>query len=70
MTTKEPSRKQIIIPINKEVANTFIKDANSHISNINHALKSIKSNILANFIHVNNKGVIISTNNIVSLSDL
>jgi len=70
MTTKELSHKQIIVPMNKEAANMYIKDANSHISNINHALKSIKSNILADFIQVDDKGVIIFTNNITFSSDL
>jgi len=70
MTTKEPSHKQIIVLMKKEAVNIYIKDMNSHISNINRALKSIKSNILADFIQVDDKGVIISTNNIASSSDL
>ena len=70
MTTKGPSRKQIIVPMNKEAANTYIKNVNSHISNINHVLKSIKSNILADFICIDDKEVIISTNNVASPSDL
>ncbi|KAL9709048.1 hypothetical protein Ac2012v2_8333 [Leucoagaricus gongylophorus] len=36
MTTKGPSCKQIIVPINKKAAYTYIKNANSHISSINH----------------------------------
>jgi len=56
--------------MNKEATNVFIKDANSYISNINCILKSIKLNILADFIYVNDKGVIISTNNSASPSDL
>ena len=70
MTTKGPSHKQIIVPMNKELANRYIKDASTHICTINHALKSIKSTIIADFISVNNKGIIISTNNIASPSDL
>jgi len=70
MTTKDPSHQQIIIPMNKEAAYTYIKDVNSHINSINHALKSIKSNILADFIHIDDKRIITSTNNIASLSDL
>ena len=70
MTTKGPSCKQIIVPINKKAAYTYIKNANSHISSINHVLKSIKSNILADFICIDNKEIIISTNNVVSSSNL
>jgi len=70
MTTKSHSCKQIIVPINKEAAYMYIKDASSHISSINCALKSIKSNILADFIHIGDKGIIISTNNVASPSDL
>jgi len=70
MITKSLSCKQIIIPINKEAANKYIKDASNHISNINQALKVIKSSIIADFICVDNKGIIISTNNVTLLSDL
>jgi len=34
MTTKGPSHKQIIVPMNKEAANMYIKDTSSHISSI------------------------------------
>jgi len=70
MTTKGPSYKQIIVPMSKEVASKYIKDASSHISSINRALKSIKSSIIANFICIDNKDIIISTNNVTSPSDL
>jgi len=56
--------------MNKEVANVYIKDVSSHISTINYILKAIKLNILTDFIHINDKKIIISTNNIASLSDL
>ena len=56
--------------MNKEAANKYIKDASNHISSINWALKVIKSSIIANFIHIDNRGIIISTNNIILLSDL
>jgi len=50
MTTKGPSRKQIIVPMSKEVANKYIKDISAHIISINSTLKSIKSGIIADFI--------------------
>jgi len=69
MTTKGPSHKQVIISMNKEAANAYIKNMSSHISIINYALKAIKPNILADFIHIDDKGIIISTNNVAFLSD-
>ena len=70
VTMKGPSYKQVIVPMNNELGKRFIKDSVSHITNINHILKSIKSNVCADFIYADNKGVIISTNNIVLNSDL
>lgn len=70
MTTRGPSRKQIIIPMNKEMVSRYIKDASTYICIINCALKSIKLTIIADFISINNKGIIISTNNVTSPSDL
>ena len=70
MTTKGPSRKQVIVSINNKLGKRFIKNSVSHITNINHALKSIKSSVCADFIYADNKGVIISTNNVVLNSDL
>jgi len=70
MTTKGPSRKQVIIPMNNDIAKEFIKNSSSHIANVNHVLKTIKSNTIANFICVNSKGIIITTNNISLGSDL
>jgi len=48
----------------------LIKDSSAHIININWSLKSIKLNIMADFIHINDKGIVISTNNVTSPSDL
>ena len=70
MTTKSPSHKQVIVPMNNDLGKRFIKDSASHVTNINCALKSIKSNICTDFICVDNKGIIISTNNVASTSDL
>jgi len=50
MTTKGSSCKQIIVPMSKEIANKYIKDASTHIISINSTLKSIKSGIIADFI--------------------
>jgi len=70
MTTKGPSRKQVIIPINNIIEKEFIKNSSSYVANINCALKTIKSNTIADFICVDSKGIIITTNNISLGSDL
>ena len=41
-----------------------------HIVNINCALKNIQSNTIADFIHIEDKGIIITTNNVSLSSDL
>jgi len=70
MTTKGPSHKQVIVPMNSENARKYMKNVSSHVININRALRSIKSNIIANFIRLDNNSIIISTNNITNASDL
>ena len=70
MTTKGPSHKQVIVPMSNNLGKRFTKDSSSHIININCALKNIKSNTCADFICADNKGVIISTNNVASNSNL
>ena len=70
MTTKNPSRKQIIISISINNAKAIISQANKHISNINKLLKDVKSNVSADFIYSNNKEVIITTNKVVAASNL
>ena len=56
--------------MNTNNTNSFIKDSSSHIININRALKNIKLNVMANFIHMDNKDIIITTNNTTSPLDL
>ena len=70
ITTKGPLHKQVIVPMNNDLSKRFIKDSVVHVININHAFKSIKSNVCANFIGADNKGIIIATNNIASNSNL
>jgi len=48
----------------------FMSSSGKHITNINKALKNIKSNVLADFTWSDHQGLIVSTNKIVSLSDL
>jgi len=70
MTTKGPLCKQIIILMSNELGKRFTKDSALHIININCILKNIKSNICADYISSDNKGVNIVTNNVASNSDL
>jgi len=58
ITIKGPSRKQVIVSMSIDNAN------------INKTLKNIKSDIIADFIHVENKGVVISINKVTSPLDL
>jgi len=48
----------------------FIREFSFYIININRALKGIKSNVMANFICTDAKGIIIPTNNVMCPSDL
>ena len=70
MTTKDPLHKQVIIPMNDICANNFIKNLSMHVCNINQILKNIKSNIMADYICMDSKGIVITTNNIASPSNL
>jgi len=56
--------------MNDKTAKKYLKDSDIYIVSINHALKSIKSNVMANFIYIDDKGIVISTNNVTNPSDL
>jgi len=49
ITTKGPSRKQVIIPISNDNKSKFMASSSMHIANLNSILKNIKSEIMANF---------------------
>ena len=70
MTTKGPSHKQIIIFMDKENANKFMISASNYVTNINRAFKSIKSDIMADYIQKKSIGVTIVINKIASSSDI
>ena len=50
MTTRGPSRKQIIIPMAKLNAELIVNSAYQYVVNINKYLKNIKSDIITDFI--------------------
>ena len=70
MTIKSSSRKQVIIPMNANNSEAIILQESTQISNINRLLKGMKSEILADFICSNNKGVVIMTNKAAATSNL
>ena len=70
ITTKELLHYQIIIPVHTKNATKIVTKLSEHMVNINCLLKNIKSNIVANFIWADSKGIIITTNSITTESDL
>ena len=62
MTTRWPSRREVIIPMTKVNTELIVNSAHIHISNINNCLKNSKSDIIADFIQININGIIITTN--------
>lgn len=65
MTTKGPSRKQIIIPIHNDNKFKFITFSSVHISNINNMLKNIKSEVRVDFARVEQLEIVITMNKTV-----
>jgi len=50
MTTKGPSRKQVIIPMSGENINSFMKSLSLHMANLNRLLRNAKSEVLTDYI--------------------
>ena len=50
MTTRRPSRKKVIIPMTKYIAELIVNSAHIYITNVNKCLKNSKSNIITDFI--------------------
>ena len=70
MTTKRPLRKQVIILINLNNSNIIGSNASFYINDINKHLKDANSNNLADFIHINKVGIIITTRFTTSEQDI
>ena len=70
MTTKGPSRKQIIIPISNDNINKFMKNSLLHVANINRSLKNAKSEVLVNFICLDTTCITVISNKVAAQSDL
>ena len=50
ITTKGPSRKQVIILMSGDNINNFMKNSSLHVANINRLLCNAKSDVLVNYI--------------------
>ena len=48
--TKDPSRKQVIIPMSNKNRSKFMEISSNYITDINRALKNIKFKIMADFV--------------------
>ena len=70
MTTKGPSRKQIIILMSSDNIAKFMKNSSLYITNINWLLRNLKSKILVNFICSDLIEVTVVTNKVTVHSDL
>ena len=61
MMTRGLSRKEVIIPMAKHIAELIVNSAHIHITNINKCLRNSKSDIIADFIRSTNNRIIITT---------
>ena len=62
MTTREPSRKEVIILMANHIAELIVNSAHIYITNVNKCLKNSKSDIVMDFIQSTNNEIIITTN--------
>ncbi len=70
MIIKSPSIKQVIIPISNENKVKFMKSSNTHITNLNKVLKNIKSEVMADFICMDQVVITIINNKVILSLDL
>jgi len=70
MMTRRLLKKKVIIPMAKTNAELIINLAYIHIFNVNKCLKNSKSDIIADFIHVTNNGIIITMNKLANMLNL
>jgi len=70
MTTKGPSRKQIIIPMSNDNIVAFMKNSSTHVANINRSLRNAKSDVLVDYIRSDNAGISVVANKIAQQSDI
>ena len=62
MIIKSSSCKQIIVPMSKDNIDKFITKSSKYVSSMNRAFKSIKFNMIMDFIYIDYYGLIITAN--------
>jgi len=70
ITTKGPSRKQVIVPMYDVNKKNFIEKSSAHIANMNKVLKNIKMKVIINFVQLDPSSIVIMTNKVTSSLDL
>ena len=70
MTTKGPSRKQIIIPMSGENISSFMKSSSLHVANLNRLLHNAKSDVLTDYICSDPIEITIVTNKVSQQSNM
>ena len=70
MTTKGPSCKQIIILMGSDNIRMFMTTAGDYVININCTLKGIKSDVVADFIRSDFRGLIVVANKVPASSNI
>ena len=70
MTIKGLSRRQILVSMSLANFSKFMVLSYKHIANINRAFKNIKSDVIADFIQADHRGLTITTNKVMSTLDL
>ena len=70
ITTKRPSRKQVIVPMSNDNIISFTKNSVLHVTHINRLLRNAKSDIMVDFIRSDPIGPVIVTNKVANQSNL
>ena len=70
MTTKGPSRKQVIVLMSSKNNSIFMKNLALHMTNINRQLQNAKSEVLVDYIRSDPLGITVITNKISQQSNL
>jgi len=70
MTTKGLSRKQIIIPMSGDNVTSFMKSSSLYVANINRLLRNAKSDVLVDYMHSDNTGIMVITNKVAQQSNM
>ena len=64
ITMKDPSRKQVLMSMSLVNSKKFMVLFCKHVTNINRALKNIKSDIMVDYIRADHRGFVITTNKV------